>query len=131
MPQKPLRFALVAHDACKSKMIEWAQSHAQFFDGVDVFATGTTGGLLQDNLPGLKVTRFKSGPLGGDQQLGAMICEDKLDALVFFIDPMSPMPHDVDVKALTRLAIVYDLPMACSPATANCLVEYFERHAAG
>lgn len=69
------------------------------------------------------MTCLKSGPLGGDQQIGAMICEGKLDALIFFVDPLSPMPHDVDVKALTRLATVYDLPMACSRATADLIVQ--------
>ena len=69
------------------------------------------------------MTCLKSGPLGGDQQIGAMICEGKLDALIFFVDPLSPMPHDVDVKALTRLATVYDLPMACSRSTADLIVQ--------
>ncbi len=125
MPAKP-KIALIAHDACKDKMISWAEANQTYFDGARIFATGTTGGRLQEALPSLDVTRFKSGPLGGDQQIGAMICEGGLDALIFFIDPMSPMPHDVDVKALTRLAIVYDLPMACSPATADCIVQKFK-----
>lgn len=116
------KFALVAHDACKPALVEWAKTHADFLEKVDVYATGTTGGQLQDSNANFKVHRFKSGPLGGDQQIGAMICEGKLDALIFFIDPLSPMPHDVDVKALTRLAIVYDLPMASSPATADFIV---------
>lgn len=123
MTDQPLKFALVAHDACKPALVEWANKHSDFLETVEIFATGTTGGKLQDSNANFTVHRFKSGPLGGDQQIGAMICEDKLDALVFFIDPMSPMPHDVDVKALTRLAIVYDLPMANSPATANFIVE--------
>lgn len=123
MTDQPLKFALVAHDACKPALVEWASKHAAFLETVEIYATGTTGGKLQESNANFTVHRFKSGPLGGDQQIGAMICEDKLDALVFFIDPMSPMPHDVDVKALTRLAIVYDLPMANSPATANFIVE--------
>ena len=76
--------------------------------------------------PGLEVSALKSGPLGGDQQIGAMICEGKLDTLIFFVDPLSPMPHDVDVKALTRLATVYDIPMACNPATANLIIAGFQ-----
>lgn len=125
MTSKPLKFALVAHDACKPTLVEWAAKHSDFLEKVEIFATGTTGGQLQDSNPNFTVHRFKSGPLGGDQQIGAMICEGKLDALVFFIDPLSPMPHDVDVKALTRLAIVYDLPMASSPATADFIVQAF------
>lgn len=124
-PKLPLRFALIAHDACKPKLIEWAEKQAEFLKDVSIVATGTTGGLLRQSQPGLTVNLCKSGPFGGDQQIGAMICENKLDALIFFIDPMSPMPHDVDVKALTRLAIVYDLPMACSGATADCLITAF------
>ncbi len=79
--------------------------------------------MLLQTYPELKVTALKSGPLGGDQQIGALICEEKLDALVFFTDPLSPMPHDVDVKALTRLATVYDLPSACSRSTANLIAQ--------
>ncbi len=125
--RKKLKFALVAHDACKPTLLEWAQKHTAFFENVEIFATGTTGGLLQDSNSNFNVHRFKSGPLGGDQQIGAMICESQLDALIFFIDPMSPMPHDVDVKALTRLAIVYDLPMASSVATADFIVQGFSK----
>jgi len=115
----PLRLALVAHDAKKDILVDWVQGHAKHLAGAQLFATGTTGSRINAALPDLAVTCLKSGPLGGDQQLGAMICEGKLDGLVFFIDPMSPMPHDVDVKALSRLAIVYDLPFANSPRTAD------------
>ena len=121
-----LQIALVAHDACKQRLVDWATKHENFLKKTAVFATGTTGGLLKENLPALDITPQKSGPLGGDQQIGAMICEGRLDALIFFIDPLSPMPHDVDVKALTRLAIVYDLPMASSEATADCIVLKFQ-----
>lgn len=120
--QHTYKIALVAHDACKADLVAWTKTHQAFFADVGVIATGTTGQRLKEAVPTLDVTAVKSGPLGGDQQIGAMICEGKLDGLIFFIDPLSPMPHDVDVKALTRLAIVYDLPMACSPATANCIV---------
>jgi len=118
----PLRLALVAHDAKKDALVSWVQAHARDLTKAELFATGTTGGRILDLLPDLNLTRLKSGPLGGDQQLGAMICEGRLDGLFFFIDPMSPMPHDVDVKALSRLAIVYDLPFANSPSTADFVV---------
>lgn len=120
---RPLKLALVAHDAKKDLMVEWAQSHADVLSQAELFATGTTGGRLRAALPQLNVTALHSGPLGGDQQLGAMICEGRLDGLFFFIDPMSPMPHDVDVKALSRLAIVYDLPFASSPSTADFVLK--------
>jgi methylglyoxal synthase len=116
------RFALVAHDARKDEIVGWVGCHRDHLARVAIFSTGTTGGRIADAFPDLNVTRLKSGPLGGDQQIGAMICEGRLDALIFFVDPLSPMPHDVDVKALTRLATVYDLPMACSASTANLIV---------
>ena len=119
---KRFRFALVAHDARKDEMVAWVGRHRDRLASVVVFSTGTTGGKIANAHPDLDVTCLKSGPLGGDQQIGAMICEDRLDALIFFVDPLSPMPHDVDVKALTRLATVYDLPMACSPSTADLIV---------
>ncbi|WP_136440374.1 methylglyoxal synthase [Pacificoceanicola onchidii] len=116
------RFALVAHDARKDEIVEWVGRHHDRLMGVQIVSTGTTGGRIKAAHPELDVTRLKSGPLGGDQQIGAMICEAELDALIFFVDPLSPMPHDVDVKALTRLATVYDLPMACSRSTADLVV---------
>lgn len=118
------KVALVAHDARKDTMIEWVGRHTDRLKDVTIIATGTTGGRIAENFPELDVVRLKSGPLGGDQQIGAMIAEGNLDGLVFFVDPLSPMPHDVDVKALTRLAIVYDLPMACSPSTADAVLDY-------
>lgn len=117
-----MQFALVAHDAKKDLMLQWAGTHLGFLSRASLFTTGTTGGRLQAAYPDLDITRLKSGPLGGDQQLGAMICEGKLHALFFFIDPMAPMPHDVDVKALNRLAVVYDLPLANSPRTADLIL---------
>ena len=117
------RFALVAHDARKDEIVEWVGHHLAQLSEVRIFSTGTTGGRIQSAFPELDVTRLKSGPLGGDQQIGAMICEAQLNALIFFVDPLSPMPHDVDVKALTRLATVYDLPMACSRSTADLIVK--------
>ncbi|MCB2078125.1 MAG: methylglyoxal synthase [Novosphingobium sp.] len=126
-PQGGVRIALIAHDAKKDDMVAWAGRHLEVLEGARIVATGTTGGELLRAYPGLAVTRMKSGPLGGDQQIGAMIADDRLDALIFFTDPLSPLPHDVDVKALTRLAVVYDLPMACSPATANIILDALAR----
>ncbi len=116
-------FALVAHDARKDEIVAWVGLQKIRLSGVSIVSTGTTGGRIKEAFPELNVTCLKSGPLGGDQQIGAMICEDILDALIFFVDPLSPMPHDVDVKALTRLATVYDLPMACSRSTADLIVQ--------
>lgn len=118
-----LRLALVAHDAKKDALVAWAYDHAEPLKDAVLFATGTTGSRIKAVLPELDLTCLKSGPLGGDQQIGAMVCEGQLDAIFFFIDPLSPMPHDVDVKALSRLAIVYDLPFANSPKTANFILK--------
>jgi methylglyoxal synthase len=122
-----VRMALIAHDAKKDDMVAWTGRHLEVLERARIVATGTTGGELLKAYPGLTITRMKSGPLGGDQQIGAMIADGRLDALIFFTDPLSPMPHDVDVKALTRLAVVYDLPMACSPATANIILDALAR----
>jgi len=123
LSDKALRVALVAHDARKPDLVEWVGANFDAFRNASVYSTGTTGRRLSEAMPDLNVTPLKSGPLGGDQQIGAMICEEMLDALIFFVDPLSPMPHDVDVKALTRLATVYDLPMACSRSTADLIVK--------
>lgn len=114
--------ALIAHDAKKDALVTWVGKYPAIFQNARLFSTGTTGSRLLDKYPELTLTRLKSGPLGGDQQIGAMIAEGRLDALIFFVDPLTPMPHDVDVKALTRLAIVYDLPMACNIGTAEALI---------
>lgn len=103
-------------------MVAFADAHAPFLRGCDIVATGTTGQRIADACPGLEVRRMKSGPLGGDQQIGALIADGRIDALIFFVDPLTPMPHDVDVKALMRLAIVYDIPMALNRATAEMLI---------
>jgi methylglyoxal synthase len=118
-----LRIALVAHDAKKAAMADWAARHKHKLQRCAIWATGTTGGRILEKCPDLDITRLKSGPLGGDQQIGALIAEGKIDALVFFVDPLSPHPHDVDVKALTRLALVYDIPMACNLATAELVMK--------
>ncbi len=118
-----LTLGLVAHDDKKAEMAEFVAAHAGALARHDLVATGTTGARIMERCPSLTVTRLKSGPLGGDQQLGAMIAEARLDALIFLVDPLSPHPHDVDVKALTRLAVVYDIPMALNRATAERLIE--------
>jgi methylglyoxal synthase len=115
--------ALVAHDAMKDKLVEWARSKTQELKHFEIYATGTTGGRLIDDL-GLDVKRLKSGPLGGDAQLGAMIAEARLGGLFFFIDPLSTMPHDVDVKSLVRLATLYDTPMAVNQSTATAVLNH-------
>lgn len=121
-----LRIALIAHDLKKDEMVAFARNHEQALSRYDIVATGTTGGLIQEACPSLNVLRVKSGPLGGDQQIGAMIAEGTVQALIFFIDPLSPLPHDVDVKALTRLGSVYDIPMALNPATAEKLIRVLD-----
>ncbi|PWC32716.1 methylglyoxal synthase [Azospirillum sp. TSO35-2] len=116
------RIALVAHDARKADLIAWIGVNIQALDGHAFWATGTTGQKVRDAQPGLDVTPLKSGPLGGDQQIGALIAEGRIDLLIFFVDPMTAQPHDVDVKALTRLATLYNIPMACNEATADMIV---------
>ncbi|OYR20079.1 methylglyoxal synthase [Brucella thiophenivorans] len=121
-----LRIALIAHDLKKDEMVAFARAHEAALSNYDIVATGTTGGLIQEACPTLNIHRVKSGPLGGDQQIGAMIAEGTVQSLFFFIDPLSPLPHDVDVKALTRLGSVYDIPMALNPATAEKLVRVLD-----
>lgn len=118
-----LRLALIAHDEKKDDMVAFAAAHADFLAGCDIVATGTTGLRVVEACPQLNVRRLKSGPLGGDQQIGALIAEGAIDAVIFLVDPLTPMPHDVDVKALMRLAIVYDIPMALNLATARIVVD--------
>jgi methylglyoxal synthase len=114
--------ALVAHDDKKAEMASFAEAHRQHLATFDLVATGTTGGRIIDRCPELVIRRLKSGPLGGDQQIGALITEGRIGALFFFVDPLSPHPHDVDVKALTRLAVLYDIPLALNRATAEMLI---------
>ena len=110
------RIALIAHDNKKQDMIEWAEYNLDLLAGHELFATATTGHLLQQQL-GLPVTCFRSGPYGGDQQIGARIAEGEIDLLVFLWDPLEPHPHDPDVKALLRVAVVCNIPVACNRAT--------------
>jgi methylglyoxal synthase len=117
MPQRK-RIALIAHDNCKAEMLEWARYNRHTLAAHELYATGTTGGLLADELD-LRVHRFLSGPVGGDQQVGAAIAEGRIDILIFFWDPLEPQPHDVDVKALLRIAVVCNVPTACNRATAD------------
>ena len=118
-PQKGI--ALIAHDNRKGDLLEWARFNRGTLSRHTLFATGTTGGVLASEL-GLEITRFKSGPLGGDQQVGAGIAEGRIDFVIFFWDPLEPHPHDVDVKALLRLAVVYNVPIACNRATADFIL---------
>ena len=113
--------ALIAHDNLKDDMIEWSKTHYVKLSTVELFATGTTGKRIED-VTGLPITKYKSGPLGGDQQIGAGIAEGRINAVVFFWDPLAPHPHDVDVKALLRIAAVYNIPMACNKATADLII---------
>jgi len=135
------RIALIAHDQMKDRMIEWAEKHRAQLVQCDIVSTGTTGGRIIERCPELQITRMKSDPLGSDQKIGALIAEGRIDGLVFFVDPLcaliaegrvdglvffvdplSPHPHDVDVKALPRLALVYNIPMAYNPSTAELVV---------
>ena len=112
--------ALVAHDAKKKDLLEWVTKHVDKLRGNEYYATGTTGKLLSTVLDGIHC--LKSGPLGGDQQLGSLISEGKIDYLIFFWDPMTSQPHDVDVKALLRLSVLYDIPTVCNRASADFMV---------
>ncbi len=115
------RVALIAHDNRKQDLLDWARFNRTTLDAHELFATGTTGSLLAAEL-GLEVARFRSGPLGGDQQVGAGIVEGRIDFVIFFWDPLEPHPHDVDVKALLRVAVVYNVPIACTRASADFML---------
>jgi methylglyoxal synthase len=119
--------ALVAHDNCKKDLIEWVHFNRGTLERYRLVCTGTTGRLVQEALEedgqkDLNITRLKSGPLGGDQQLGALIAEEVIDMIVFFWDPMQPQPHDVDVKALLRISNLYNIPTAYNRSTADFLI---------
>ena len=114
--------ALIAHDNKKAEMVNWALHNKEELEKFDLCGTGTTAGLVAE-ATGLTVKKYLSGPLGGDQQIGAKIAEKKIDIVIFFWDPLSAQPHDPDVKALLRIAVVYDIPIATNKATANCLIK--------
>lgn len=115
------RIALIAHDNCKGDLVDWARYNRGTLVEHDLFATGITGALLTSEL-GLDVVRYRSGPLGGDQQVGAAIVEGRVDFVIFFWDPLEPHSHDVDVKALLRIAVVYNVPIACNRSTADFML---------
>ncbi len=118
---KRKRIALIAHDRMKKDLIEWVEFNKGTLSRHELYATGTTGTLIEERT-NLKVQKFKSGPLGGDQQIGAKIAEGEIDILIFFWDPLEPLAHDVDIKALIRLATVYNIPVAINRSTADFLI---------
>ncbi len=133
MLQEKKTVAIVAHDNRKADLLEWVQWNYKILLEHSLVCTGTTGKLVQEAIQnrleqereknaGFDVCKLKSGPLGGDQQLGAMIAEGKVDMVIFFWDPMQPHPHDVDVKALLRIAVVYNIPIACNRSTADFMI---------
>src|SRR5690606_14754350 len=112
------RIALIAHDHMKDDLVEWATANKQRLALAELYATSTTGGLIEQALE-VPITKLQSGPYGGDQQIGAMIAEGRIDILIFFWDPLHPLPHDQDIKALLRIAVLWNIPVACNRATAD------------
>jgi len=119
--QKRKRIALVAHDNKKADLLDWARFNRGTLTRHSLFGTGTTGSLIENELD-VPVTQYKSGPLGGDQQIGAAISDGDIDLLIFFWDPLEPQPHDPDIKALLRLAVLYNIPTASNRSTADFII---------